>query len=315
MRIELSSSCNYRCNFCCWQNASVSPPFLRFARGQLTAFCRGLVNSGCRNINLTGGEPLLLPRDYLCETIEAIRGTEGVNKLWVTTNGSMLRDSGFCQSLARAGLKEIAVSVASGTDEGYMAYTNSDVMLSEIMRGIENAAECGISVRIHVPLSPLGIHSFEQLEILLDKAAASGVTEAFYFRLHNSGIIEEKYDELFIDPIAITEGFKRSERWNLSESGSGRLFFTNGKVSVNVPGESVRLVTQNCKSRNCGSYCQGIYSAYCIPGKDGWTLRACHRIFADKNNEYPLDKELLKPERESGLRDLLRSVWRYAYEE
>jgi molybdenum cofactor biosynthesis enzyme MoaA len=275
-------------------------------------FCLELVKSGCRNVNITGGEPLLLPQDYLFEMIEAIHQVEGINKLWVTTNGYKLYDPDFCRSLANAGLKEAVVSIAAETDESYKSYTGSALNLSELLQCIATAIHSGIAIRVHVPLSPIGIHGFEQMEILLDKAMAAGVTEAFYFRLHNSEKIGERYDELFVDPMTITEGFKRSSRWHYRETENGRPFYTNGIIQVNVPREQVRLVTKNCQSRNCGMFCQGIYSAYCVPNKVGWTIRACHRIFADKNNEYPLDMELLE---HGQLQELLRKVWRYAYEE
>ena len=314
MRIELSSVCNYRCHFCCWQNNDRPLPsarFIRFTRKQIMLFCRELVKSGCRNVNITGGEPLLLPPDYLFEMIASINEVEGINKLWVTTNGVMLRNPDLCRGLAEAGLKEAVVSIAAETDERYSDYTGSALKLSELLQGITNAVHAGIAVRVHIPLSPLGIHSFEQLEVLLDKVMNVGVTEVFYFRLHNSEKIEEKFSELFVDPLVITDGFKRSNRWHYRETEHGRPFYTDGFMQVNVPREEVRLVTQNCKSRNCGMFCQGIYSAYCVPGKDGWILRACHRIFADKNNEFPLDMELLE---QGNLQELLRTVWMYAYE-
>ncbi|MDR0286702.1 MAG: hypothetical protein LBI03_03195, partial [Clostridiales bacterium] len=157
--------------------------------------------------------------------------------------------------------------------------------------------------------------SFPQLETLLDKAAKSGVTEAFYFGLHNSEKIEKNFSELYVDPEIITDGFRGSRRWHYSETDTGRPYFTDGNIRVSVPRETIRLVTENCRSRHCGPYCQGIYSAYCVPGPDGWTLRACHRIFEDKNNEYPLNLDLLEQGREAELSALLKSIWRYAYEE
>jgi molybdenum cofactor biosynthesis enzyme MoaA len=277
-------------------------------------FCRALVKSGCRNVNITGGEPFLLPQDYLFEMIESIQSVEGINKLWITTNGFRLCDNDFCRNLAKTGLKEAVVSIAAETDESYSTYTGFNLKLSELLKGIATATQFGIDVRVHVPLSPIGIHSFEQLEILLDKVKASGVKEAFYFRLHNSEKIEEKFNELVVNPMDITNGFKQSNRWHYRETESGRPFYSDDVMHVNIPREQIRLVTENCKSRNCGTFCQGIYSAYCVPGKDGWVLRACHRIFPDKNNEYAFSSKILEHGQESKLQDLLQTIWKYAYE-
>jgi hypothetical protein len=240
---------------------------------------------------------------------------EGIHKLWITTNGFRLCDDDFCRNLAKAGLKEAVVSIAAETDESYRAYTGSGLKLPELLKGIATATQFGIDVRVHVPLSPIGIHSFEQLEILLDKVKSSGVREAFYFRLHNSEKIERRFNELVVNPMDITNGFKQSNCWHYGESKNGRPFYSDGVMRVNIPREQIRLVTGNCKSRNCGTFCQGIYSAYCVPGKDGWILRACHRIFPDKNNEYALSSEILKHGQESELQDLLQTIWNYAYEE
>jgi len=315
MRIELSSVCDYRCRFCCWQNNDAAVPFPRFTPDQVRALCRGLAASGCNNVNITGGEPLLLPIDYLCGTIAAMQSVDGVRRLWATTNGSALRDPDFCERLAGAGLRELAVSIAAATDESYLAYTGSSVTLSQILRGISNAVQSDMAVRVHVPLSPVGVCSFGQLETLLDKAAESGVTEAFYFGMHNSEKIEDGFSELYVDPEIVTDGFHSSDRWHYGETETGRPYFTDGNMRVSVPRETIRLVTDNCEKRHCGSFCQGIYSAYCVPGAQGWTLRACHRIFADRNNEYPLSMDLLDDGREAELASLLRTVWRYAYEE
>jgi len=313
MRFELSSQCNYRCPFCYWQNNIDTQRY--FTRDQIVMFCKELIKTRCRNINITGGEPLLLPQKYLIEVIESINSVEGINKLWVTTNGSMLYKFDLCRVLAKAGLKEAVVSIAAETDESYMMYTASTFDLNKLLQGIENAIYCGISVRVHVPLSQLGIKSFNQLEILLDKVFASGVTEAFYFGLHNSENTKDKFNELFIDPSIITDGFIKSNRWYYQETETGRPFFTDGMMRVYAPRDQIRLITQNCKSRNCGMFCQGIYSAYCIPDKQGWVLRACHKTFSDKNNEYPLDIKYLEHGQESKLYDLLLSLWGYAYEE
>ena len=315
MRVEIWSRCNYSCRFCCWQRDDAAKPALMFTPGQIQSLCRALVATGCHNVNLTGGEPLLAPMGYLCETIAAIRDVAGINRLWATTNGSTLRAPGVCERLAAAGLTELAVSVASETDQGYRAYTDTSVTLTQILRGVEIAQTHGISVRLHVPLCRAGIQTFEQLETLLDKAAAAGVTEAFYFGLHNSESLAGDFDAQYVDPGAITEGFTRSDRWCFGETETGRPYFSDGFMRVDVPRPMIRLVTDTCKANNCGALCQGIYSAYCVPGSDGWVLRACNRIFNSHENEFALPPDLLEHGRELELAHLLKSVWGYAYEQ
>lgn len=312
MRLELCSFCNFCCQFCCWTNNDVTTPFLRLPVGGAHIFSKALVQTGCYNLNITGGEPLLLPREYLCAVISEIQSTEGVRQLWITTNGAALTDRTLCESLHSAGLTDLAVSIAAETDEKYMRYTNNmHTTLSNIICGIQTAEDCGLRIRVHVPLNPVGISSYAELCVLFERLAVTNVMTVSFFRLHNSNKIDHKYCDLYINPKRIATGFAKSPRWKFD--GSGRPFYTNGKIKVFVPRETIHLVTENCKSQHCGTFCQGIYSAYLVPNGKSWILRACHRIYADRQNEYPLDNSLLETEHEE-LTELLRHVWSYAYD-
>lgn len=313
LRIELSSACGYRCRFCCWHNAGLTAAYAPFPLEGIRPLCRALVETGCRNINITGGEPLQLPPEYLCGVIREIRAAPGIGRLWVTTNGNRLRDGELCRRLAASGLGELVVSIAAETNEKYRLYTGVDTSLDDILAGIRTARAHGMTVRVHVPLNPLGISTFEQLEILLRKLLDAGVRSAFYFRLHNDEKIRDRYDELFVDPADISRGFDRSERWRSGESESGRPYFTDGVMQVNVPRERVQLATRSCMERDCGGYCQGIYAAYLVPDAVGWHVRACHRVFEDKFNMHRLDPRLLSPGSGAGLQNLFKTVWRFAY--
>lgn len=315
LRIELSSACGYRCRFCCWQNAGLAAPYVPFPLEGIRPLCQALAETGCRNINITGGEPLQLPLEYLCDVVREIRAAPGIGRLWVATNGQRLRDGELCRRLAAAGLGELAVSIAAETNEKYRLCTGVDTSLDDILVGIENARAHGMAVRVHVPLNPLGVSTFEQLEILLRKLRDAGVHSAFYFRLHNDGKIRDRYNVLFVDPAGISRGFERSGRWRPGESESGRPYYTDGVMQVNVPRESVRLATRNCMRRDCGRYCQGIYAAYLVPDAEGWHVRACHRVFEDGCNVHRLDPRLLSPGSGVGLKNLFRTVWRFAYED
>jgi len=289
LRYEIWSGYNYRCQFCCWENNDAGgfgqkrPAPL--SRSALSKLCQALAATGCHGINLTGGEPLLLPVEELCGAISAIKAEGGINQLWATTNGYALCDAAFCRLIADAGLKELAVSIAAETDEKYSRYTGTKVTLSDILEGIQNAAACGIEVRAHIPLNPAGVSNFNELEVLLHKLEEAGVRTSFFFRLHNSDKINGAYEKLYIDPAEVIREMGASPEWQYGESETGRPYYTNGVMRVNIPRERISIVTENCRSQNCGSYCQGIYSAYLTPDCGGWHIRACHRVFADKRNE------------------------------
>lgn len=310
-RLEVCSFCNFRCHFCCWENRYVNSSFLQLPAGGARIITEALVHSGCYNVNITGGEPLLLPREYLCAVIREIQSVDGVRQLWITSNGLALTDRTLCENLYSAGLTDLAVSIAAETDQNYMRYTRTHTTLSDIIKGIQIAENCGLRIRVHVPLNPVGIASYKQLIKLIERLTETNVTTVSYFQLHNSNKIAHEYGELHIDPNTVTVGFSESPKWKFDFSG--RPFYTNGRIKVLVPRESIQLVTENCKSQNCDAFCQGIYSAYMVPYGEGWALRACHRVFFDHRNEYPFDSRLLEKKSEE-LTELLHHVWRYAYD-
>ena len=313
LRIELSSVCDFRCRFCCWENPNV-PHGARLPPEYLPVLCAALTRTGCHSVNLTGGEPLLLEADRLCETVAAIASASDIRHLWATTNGARLRDVDFCGRLAAAGLRELAVSIAAETDEKFRHYTRTDVTLADILCGIQNAISAGMQVKVHVPLSPDGVSNFEQLVSLIRDCEAVEVETLYYFRLHDSEVLQDRYDALYTSPEVITARFAESADWKYAETATGRPYFTDGRIRVQVPRASIRLVTPNCLSRNCGRFCQGTYAAYLVPRVAGWHVRACHRAFADRSNEFALDMELLERGDVDGLATFLGKVWRYAYE-
>ena len=311
LRYEIWSSCDYRCRFCCWENsgmAGIRPAPL--SRQTLSRLCRALAATGCHNLNLTGGEPLLMPEAELCESVNAISSETAIKQLWATTNGAALRDIAYCRRIAGAGLKQLAVSVAAETDEKYRLYSGTEITLTDILGGIRNAISCGMDVRAHIPLNPVGVSRFSELERLLRKLEDVGVRTAFFFRLHNSEKICKEYSSLYISPSSIIREMEKSPDWQYAESGAGRPSYTDGIMTVHIPRERIALATGNCIEQNCGDYCQGIYSAYLVPNQSGWHIRACHRVFVDGRNEYPFDPEADEAEMAS----LLQKVWRYAYE-
>jgi molybdenum cofactor biosynthesis enzyme MoaA len=315
MRIEICSFCDYKCKFCCWENQDYSKDSTPLPPSFYRALGRALVKTGCYNINLTGGEPLLMDLGYLTNVIREIKSVGDIRQLWITTNGERLRDQDLCKALYAAGLRDIALSVAAETDEKYREYAGVDIGLSDILTGVKNAISQGITVRAHIPLNPTGTHTFDEVNLLLGKLKLAGVWTAFYFRLHNSDKLTDEYKNLYIDPKRITKGFETDPAWSFRRTDTGRPCYTDGKMTVYVPRDEVSLVTDNCKKQDCGDFCQGIYSIYLVPKGKRWIVRGCHRIFKDGRNEYEIPEGVIESEDIARLADILNQAWRYAYED
>jgi len=313
-RLELSSSCNMNCEFCCWEKPKLQIERIRLLPSLINFLCEACVATGCRNFNITGGEPLLLPLDYLCETIKLIRSIPDVNEIWITTNGAGFIDDNLCEHLYSAGLREAAVSIAAETDSKYLKYTGGVTTLTNTLEAIKNAHKYNIRVRVHVPLNPTGVNSYTSLNTLISRLKEVNVDTLYYFGLHTSEKINALFENLYIDPQIITDGFSDDPQWSLCQTESGRYFFTDGNFRVMVPRPSIYFVTDNCKRQRCGFYCQGIYAAYLVPIEQGWAIRACHRNFPDQRNLFPLPLEWLENGDWNRILAFLKNVWRYAYE-
>ena len=282
LRIFISDYCNFRCSFCGWPvSPEVNKATPTMPPQDLALITKAMVATDCHNFQISGGEPLLLDRDYLLDVVSAISRTEGVNQFWAVTNGSRLVDRQFCQDLSAAGLRRINMSISAETNEKYMAYNGTGFSLDDAFRAMQNAVESGIDVHVHVCLNTDGISSYEQLEVLLKRAESIGARNAFYFGVYKTQAIEDSFDRLYVDPQEVTEVFLRSDRWELGYSDKGRPFLTDGTMKVNVPRKAVYVVTDNCKANNCREYCQGIYSAQLSSSPEGMMLSACQRVFPD----------------------------------
>lgn len=185
--------------------------------------------------------------------------------------------------------------------------------LTTLLKGVRCASEMGLESRVHVPLNPAGVESVEDLLELVAKVRRAGVQELFYFGLNSGGTIERKFPTLYLDPHQVTKDLLNHPAWTLQAAPNKRPFFTDGDFKIFFPRPSITLMTDNCRSRNCGPHCQGVYSVYVVLTKNGWAFRACHRQFDDENNVYNIRDEWLRGEDNAALAGLLRNVWGYAY--
>jgi cyclic pyranopterin phosphate synthase len=95
---------------------------------------------GVRKIRLTGGEPLLraeLPR--LIGWLSELPDTE----IALTTNGSLLSEQ--AQSMARAGLSRVTVSLDSLDKPTFSALNDVSVPIDLVLEGIEAALDVGLT--------------------------------------------------------------------------------------------------------------------------------------------------------------------------
>jgi cyclic pyranopterin phosphate synthase len=111
---------------------------------RLTRIFAGL---GVVKVRLTGGEPLL--RRGIESLVGSLAAVEGIDDLTLTTNGSLLARK--ADALASAGLRRVTVSLDSLDDEVFQAMNDVGFPVSEVLAGIDAAAEAGLTpVKVNV---------------------------------------------------------------------------------------------------------------------------------------------------------------------
>ncbi len=145
LRISVTDRCNFRCPYC-MPKAIFGPGFEFLPRKQILSFeeivrvAEVFHSIGVRKIRLTGGEPLLradLPR--LIGWLSELPDTE----IALTTNGSLLNEQ--AQSLARAGLSRVTVSLDSVDKRTFSALNDVSVPIDLVLEGIEAALDAGLT--------------------------------------------------------------------------------------------------------------------------------------------------------------------------
>lgn len=129
LRLSVTDACNFRCTYCLPNGFHGNTKnFLNV--DEIARLARVFARMGTRKIRLTGGEPTL--RTDLDDIIGALRATEGIERIALSTNG---------WSLARKVplVDQINVSIDSLDRARFADRTGRD-LLPEILEGIDRAA-------------------------------------------------------------------------------------------------------------------------------------------------------------------------------
>lgn len=151
LRISVTDKCNFRCQYC--MPAEIFGPDFEFlpqhkllSFEEITRLTRIFTSVGVGKIRITGGEPLM--RKELPKLIEMIRQVEGVQDIAMTTNGSLL--ARHAKALKEAGLDRVTVSLDSLDDERFGRMNGRGYHVSDVLKGIEAAAEVGLSIKLNM---------------------------------------------------------------------------------------------------------------------------------------------------------------------
>ena len=166
LRISVTDRCNFRCTYC-MPKEIFNRDYKFLDRTALLSFeeitrLTGIfVSLGTRKVRLTGGEPLL--RAGLEKLVGMLSETPGVSDLTLTTNGVLLPRK--ARALADAGLDRVTVSLDSLSDDVFSAMNDVGARVSDVLAGIEAAAEVGLTpIKVNMVVKR-GINDHSVLEM------------------------------------------------------------------------------------------------------------------------------------------------------
>ena len=252
----------------------------------------------------------MAPERDLLATVEAIGSVSGIQEFWISTNGILLTEK-VSKDLMSCGLSHITVSLAASDSKRYRRYARTPhANFRRVISNIQTASEVGLQVRVAVPVTLSGVHTYEEFLALTELLQGAGCYDIGYFELHKSNENADQFDDLFADADEITTGLMCDPRWRMTVSVSGKVALTNERVEVTVPALK-RPVGINCRRNKCGRYCQGNYAAYLLTEPQRVVLRACYREFHDGRNEFEVSERILHREDRRALSDVFGRVWNY----
>ena len=159
--IQMVRHCNQNCGFC----SNPETPFFHDL-GQVHTIVDDFVQRDYFGVIMTGGEPTLSP--ILPDAIAYARS----NNLHVRmiTNGQKLADWNYCESLWKAGLQHVHVSIHSYKDKLEDFLTGTPGSLAWAEKALENLSKTDITVNINTVINRYNCdHLHETIDWFIEK--------------------------------------------------------------------------------------------------------------------------------------------------
>lgn len=192
LRLSITDVCNFSCQYCLPDGYQCDTPRNFMSAEELNMVVRAFAKMGTKKVRITGGEPSL--RSDLVDIIEQTAKVPGIEQVAITTNGYKLEKD--LKSWVDAGLTSLNVSIDS-LDPRQFEQITGDSRLQSILKGVEQAVELGLQVKVNAVL--LNEFSDTQLSLFFNYVKSHNITlrfielmqtgdnEAFFKAQHVSG--------------------------------------------------------------------------------------------------------------------------------
>ena len=208
LRVSVTDRCNFRCPYCMpaeiyGERYEFLPRNDLLTFEEITRIVKLSTRLGVKKVRLTGGEPLV--RQDVVELVSMIANLHGIEDFAMTTNAYLL--SGMAESLKKAGLQRITVSLDSIDDEVFKKMNGRGFGTAKVIDGIAAAKEAGLDpIKINAVVQK-GINDNTLVE-LASWCRDNGYTPRFIEYMDVGTLNDWKLDEVLpaSDIVKIIEG-------------------------------------------------------------------------------------------------------------
>ena len=331
LRISVTDRCNFRCSYC-MPKEIFDRDYVFLPQTSLLSFeeiartARLFVAHGVQKIRLTGGEPLLRKGlESLIAMLAELRTPEGLPlDITLTTNGSVLARK--ANSLQRAGLQRVTVSLDGLDDAVFRRMNDVDFPVADVLAGIAAADAAGLGpIKVNMVVKrgtneqeivPMARHFREQFggRIVLrfieymDVGASNGwrMDEV----LPSAEVVRRIHAELPLVPLEPCAPGETAQRWGYA-GAHGEHDTTAGEIGV------ISSVTQAfCAQCNRARLSTEGKLYLCLFAQDGYDLKpllrgdagdeaiasAIGQIWQGRSDRYSELRSTLPPDSGTGAR-------------
>lgn len=147
LRISLTDRCNLRCIYCMEEEEDFFEKEELLKDEEIIKIVKAFAKLGIKKVRLTGGEPLV--RSYILNLIKNIYDVEGVESIYITTNGINLKP--MVKDLKAYGVKGVNISLDTLNQDKYKKMTRIGT-LEKVLDSIRECLKYDIKVKINTVL-------------------------------------------------------------------------------------------------------------------------------------------------------------------
>lgn len=161
MELAITYNCNFNCPYC--SAKYLGRDFQYMSLSEIKKFWPGIIDLGLIHVDLTGGEPTMVPDKELCEIINYLSWNNSV-MVTIATNGFRINRERL-EKYKKAGLNGLMFHLQSSVREEHDKMVRVPGSYDRVIQGIKDAKDLGLNVCIN---TMFGKNDFGKAELLND---------------------------------------------------------------------------------------------------------------------------------------------------